>query len=295
MNKTSNDKQCTILWHVDDLKISHMDPEIVTAILGEIDDWYGEQAPLTVTRGKVHAYLGMTIDYSEEGKVKFTMYDYIDDLLEELPPHIRGSAPSPADAHLFKSNTEDPELLSLLERDVFHHQVAQLLYLSKRARPDIQLPIAYLCTISQAANKDDDAKLARVTRCLDGTIGLPLILAMDKSGKMRWHVNASFAVHNDTKSHTGATMTMEQGAAFSQSSKQKLNTKSSTEAELVGVGDVLPSWKHSSTNKLRTTSATRTTRVPSNSKTMARDPAANAPDISTSDTTLLPIEWPTAK
>ena len=58
------------------------------------------------------------------------MYDFIDDLLEELPPHMRGSAGSPADAHLFTTNTEDPELLSLPERDLFHHRVAQLLYLS---------------------------------------------------------------------------------------------------------------------------------------------------------------------
>ena len=63
---------------------------------------------------------------------------------------------------------------------------------------------------------------------------------MDESGKMQWHVDASFAVHNDMKSHTSATMTMGQGAAYSQSSKQKPNTKSSTEAELVGVDDVLP-------------------------------------------------------
>ena len=53
-----------------------MDPKVVTSVLGEIDDWYGAIAPLTVTRGKVHDYLGMTIDYSEEGKVKFTICDY---------------------------------------------------------------------------------------------------------------------------------------------------------------------------------------------------------------------------
>ena len=213
---------------------------VVTFILAEINDWYGETAPLTVTRGKVHEYLGMTIDYSDKGKVKFTMYDYIYALLEELPPHMRGSAASPAAAHLFSTNTEDLELLSLPERDLFHHRVAQLLYLSKRGRPDIQLPVAYLCTRIQEANKDDNVKLVRVTRYLDSTIRLPLILAMDNSGKIQWHVDASFAVHNDMKSHIGATMTMGQGAAYSQSSKQKLNTKSSKEAELVGVDDVLP-------------------------------------------------------
>ena len=51
---------------------------VVTSILGEIDDWFGEAAPLTVTYVKVHEYLGMTIDYNKPEKVKFTMYDYID-------------------------------------------------------------------------------------------------------------------------------------------------------------------------------------------------------------------------
>jgi len=103
-----------------------------------------------VTRGKVHDYLGMTIDYSNKGKVKYTMYDYIYDFLEELPPEMRGTAPSPVAGHLFEINTEDPVLLGAIEQELFHHHVAQLLYLSKRARPDIQLPIAFLCTRVQA-------------------------------------------------------------------------------------------------------------------------------------------------
>ena len=42
------------------------------------------------------------------------------------------------------------------------------------------------------------------------------------------------------RSHTGAVMTFGRGAALSMSTKQKINTKSSTEAELVGVDDALP-------------------------------------------------------
>ena len=42
------------------------------------------------------------------------------------------------------------------------------------------------------------------------------------------------------RSHTGGAMSMGTGATYSTSKKQKLNTKSSTEAELVGVDDVLP-------------------------------------------------------
>jgi hypothetical protein len=63
-NKTINGKQCTMLWHVDDIKISHEDPEVVSQMIELIEGTYGKEAPLTITRGKIHEYLGMTIDYT---------------------------------------------------------------------------------------------------------------------------------------------------------------------------------------------------------------------------------------
>ena len=54
---------------------------------------------------------------------------------------------------------------------------------------------------------------------------------------IKCYVDAAFAVHPDFKSHTGAIMTMGKGAIYSMSRKQKLNTRSSTEAELVGADD----------------------------------------------------------
>ena len=74
---------------------------------------------------------------------------------------------------------------------------------------------------------------------IQGTIGLPLILSIDKSGNIKWYVDALFAVHKDMRIHTGGFVTMGTGGAYVQSSKKKLNTKSSTEAKLVGVDDVL--------------------------------------------------------
>lgn len=64
-----------------------------------------------------------------------------------------------------------------------------------------------------------------------------LTLQADESNTITWHVDAAFAVHNDYKSHTGATMTLRQGAIQSISTKQKINTRSSTEAELVSLDD----------------------------------------------------------
>ena len=69
MNKIIDNKQCTILWHVDDLKTSHVDPAVIYSVLAEIDPEYGKIARIKITRGKVNKYLGMTIDYYSPGKV----------------------------------------------------------------------------------------------------------------------------------------------------------------------------------------------------------------------------------
>ena len=60
-----------------------------------------------------------------------------------------------------------------------------------------------------------------------------MTLGADDMGKIETSVDASFAVHKDMKSHTGGVVSFGQGATMSKSSKQKINIKSSTEAELV--------------------------------------------------------------
>jgi hypothetical protein len=80
--------------------------EDILELLGEC---YGKEAPLTITRGKVHKYLGMTIDYSIEGKVKISMKKYIDEVLDEAPDNMDGETATPAANHLFTvSNQPDP-------------------------------------------------------------------------------------------------------------------------------------------------------------------------------------------
>ena len=73
---------------------------------------------------------------------------------------------------------------------------------------------------------------------LNGTRTDKLKLSIEDLSIIKWFVDASFAVHPDFKSHTGGMMTMGKGAIISQSRKQKLNTKSSTEAEVVAVDDI---------------------------------------------------------
>ena len=78
-------------------------------------------------------------------------------------------------------------------------------------------------------------------RHLRETIFLPLVLGWDETDNTYWSMDASFAVHNDMKSYTGGVMTLCSGTLIAMPTKQKLNTTSSTEPELVGVSDSLPS------------------------------------------------------
>jgi len=56
----------------------------------------------------------------------------------------------------------------------------------------------------------------------------------------KWWIDASYAVHPDMKSHTGGVFSLGKGAVYATSTRQKINTKSSTEAELVGIADLMP-------------------------------------------------------
>ena len=68
---------------------------------------------------------------------------------------------------------------------------------------------------------------------------MPLTLEAHDLQVIKWWVDASYAPHMDLKSHTGGCLTLGKGTISTISSKQKINTKSSTEAEVVGVDDVL--------------------------------------------------------
>ena len=108
----------------------------------------------------------MTIDFSDPGNVTFTMIDYIHKMLGDLPEDMRGETTSPAAHHLFTINKDDTILLNEADAIMFHHNTAKLLFLSKRARPDIQLAVTFLCTWVQKSDTNDYKKLAKVMKYL---------------------------------------------------------------------------------------------------------------------------------
>ena len=57
-NKVLEVTQCTIAWYVDDNKLLHTNPEVISYIINEVKKSYGE---LSVVRGKKHTFTIMYI------------------------------------------------------------------------------------------------------------------------------------------------------------------------------------------------------------------------------------------
>jgi hypothetical protein len=179
-----------------------------------------------VNRGTIHDYLGITLDFTDPGKVKIKMDEYVKSIIVECTREMPGHAATPSSAHLFTVSTEtDSNLLPAAQAKQFHHVVAQLLFLCKRAKPNIQTAVAFLCTCVKAPDNDDYKKLSRVIRYLRYTRELYLTLETSSINVLKWYVDASFASHADMRSHTGSYFTLGKGGAYCSSTRQKLNTK----------------------------------------------------------------------
>lgn len=85
-------------------------------------------------------------------------------------------------------------------------------------------------------------KLQCLIRYLHGSINMSRIIKTDNLSCMKTWVDASYTNHNDTRSHTGGIIGFDGLCVVTMKSmKQKLNSKSSTESEIIGVSGFL-SW-----------------------------------------------------
>ena len=175
-NKMINGYQCTIQVHIDDLKLLHLHQEELNKIIKGLNEVFGSDGDLlTASYGRITEYLGMTIDWSTEGIVMFTMYDYLENILDEAPAEFDGEDVTPTISELFTVNLTHRKL-DTPTADLFHRIVAMFLYDAKRARPDLQVAVAFLCKRVKCPNVGDWKKLGRLVRCVRATIHLTLIV-----------------------------------------------------------------------------------------------------------------------
>lgn len=101
----------------------------------------------------------------------------------------------------------------------------KLLFITKRAKLDIETAISLLTKKVSKSDKDDWEKLKRVLIWCKNTINDARVVGATSFTDMLTWIDAAYAVHTSIKIHTGGVMPMVIGAVHSKSSTQKLNTK----------------------------------------------------------------------
>ena len=187
--------------------------------------------------GLEQEYVGMEMAFLSDRSVEIKMTG-INDLIEST--NTIGFADSPAGDHLFTvKSEEEAEYLDKASAKAFHTTVAKCLYLGKRIRPDILTTVSFLCTRVLKPDQDDYAKLMRLLKYINKTKDESLRIKVTDDMQITAYIDASYAVHPDMKSHGGLCITLGEGSVLSKSYKIRMNTKSSTEAELIAASDNL--------------------------------------------------------
>ncbi len=176
--ETKSGKQLTVVWHVDDLQASCEDDFELTNFSCHLGRIYGPS--LSMHLGKKHDYLGVDMEFCDDGTLEVSMNKYLKNVIAKFPELIKGQAATPAHDKLFVIRDND-EARKLNEEQAlaFHHAVAQLLFMATKARRDIQTAVAFLTMRVKSPDEDDWGKLKRVLKYLNGTKYLKLRLTVD--------------------------------------------------------------------------------------------------------------------
>jgi hypothetical protein len=105
-------------------------------------------------------------------------------------------------------------------------------------RPEILAAVSFLTTRALVCDADDLAKLHRVLGYVKKTRDRGIVLRIGESISVEAYIDAAYGVHTSSgKSHTGCAIVLGCGPVFVKSTKQKIVSKSSTEAELIALSD----------------------------------------------------------
>jgi len=103
-NRIVRNRQHTVIWHVDVLKSSHVNSKVNDDFLNWLKKKYANDGvgKVTATRGKRHDYLGITLFFLGEGKLKIDMIDYINKCVKNFPKGLMGKLNTPGRRNCFR-------------------------------------------------------------------------------------------------------------------------------------------------------------------------------------------------
>ena len=218
--------------YVDDLLLSHKCKDVIDREILAIGSRFSGYSE---SDGINFKFLGMKIARNSNMDVMVSMREYIKDICAEHKVDFTSILPGTDD--LF--DEDDTPLICEDERKIFHTGTAECLYLSKRVRCDILVNTSFLAGRVTCATKKNQEQLYKLLCYLFGTMNRGIIYRGGGSMEPEVYGDASFMIHEDTRSRGGDLVILSGGVVSAHSSKQSIITKSSTESELVNLDETV--------------------------------------------------------
>jgi hypothetical protein len=189
-----------------------------------------------IDRSNPLAFIGMNITHNDDG-IYVDMTRYERECCESWG--VTASLDTPGDINLFIDDA-DSELLDATKAKTYHTGAAKLLFLAKRARPDILTATSVCCSKVTKPTQQDWKRLKRVFRYLFGTAGLGLRFKRNMELLIKCFDDASFASRLlYARSRSGIICQVCDGVVATKSSWQSLTTLCTPEAKLVTMCEAL--------------------------------------------------------
>ena len=112
-----------MIWHVDNLKASHISQEVLKELVNQLNSRYCEEKLTTVHWGSIQNYLEIEFDFTQKRKVIISMKRYIQRMLKETSEDMEGSVTMPAAYHLYHVDPDAPRLDKEIQK-IFYHTTA---------------------------------------------------------------------------------------------------------------------------------------------------------------------------
>jgi len=227
----------TICVHVDDLLITstHISHDIHLR-----DGMNAAYKGITLHEGPSLTYLGMLIEVDKANQtISVSQPGYIDDLIKTYAPRIKHKTPCTPGIMKVTPNAQTIEISE------HRSKVMQLSYLSNRTRPDILYTVSYLITRLNCPTTDDRYICDHLLGYLLYTKDLKTTFH-SSSMNLICYADASYAMHEDARSHFGITMQFgHHNAPFhNKSGVIKVVARSSTEAEIAALNELISEILH---------------------------------------------------
>jgi hypothetical protein len=217
MKKMSSGKYVVILLYVNDVLVMSELPSDNQWVKNLLEEKYKK---IAMTEDIRLPYLGMAI-MKTQNSFEICMRSYIEEILKLYGKRIREYV-VPAMQSLF---SVDKGAEAIKCRVKFHSIVAKLLYLGKRGRPHILMPIQFFCTRVKSPNVEDEWKLERVLGYLQLTKAWTRTFDKSPFERITTYIDESFMMHEDGKSQSACLVMMGNPLVQESCRKQQLVTK----------------------------------------------------------------------